>query len=150
MPIIATVSAVQVAEALKLLVGDKAALHRSLMQFDLWQNDHRSISLGDPRADCKVCGHNIYEFLDGGSIGSSAILCGRDAVQIAPPRPMQLDLADLALRLKDVGQVKQNAYLVRFITGDTEFTVFTDGRAIIKGTDDVSEARSLYARYIGS
>jgi adenylyltransferase/sulfurtransferase len=28
-------------------------------------------------------------------------------------------------------------------------TIFPDGRAIIKGTDDPGLARSLYARYIG-
>jgi molybdopterin-synthase adenylyltransferase len=35
MPIIATVAATQVSEALKILVGDSDALHRSLMQFDV-------------------------------------------------------------------------------------------------------------------
>jgi adenylyltransferase/sulfurtransferase len=29
-------------------------------------------------------------------------------------------------------------------------TVFADGRAIIKGTEDVGVARSLYARYVGT
>jgi adenylyltransferase/sulfurtransferase len=28
-------------------------------------------------------------------------------------------------------------------------TIFPDGRAIIKGTEDPGVARSLYARYIG-
>ena len=31
-----------------------------------------------------------------------------------------------------------------------EITVFRDGRAIVKGTDDISVARSLYAKFIGS
>ena len=30
-----------------------------------------------------------------------------------------------------------------------EFTVFPDGRAIIKGTDDADKARTLYAKYVG-
>ena len=34
--------------------------------------------------------------------------------------------------------------------GGYEITVFSDGRAIIKGTRDPAVARSLYARYIGS
>jgi adenylyltransferase/sulfurtransferase len=29
-------------------------------------------------------------------------------------------------------------------------TVFTDGRAILKGTKDPAVARTLYARYIGA
>ncbi len=150
MPIIATVSATQVAEALKLLVGDNASLHRSLMQFDVWANDRQRIKLGEPNPDCKTCGHRIFEFLDSEAQEFSAVLCGRNAVQIAPPKTTQLDLFQLAEKLASVANVKQNEYLVRFTTGDNEVTVFRDGRAIIKGTDDISVARSLYSRYIGT
>src|SRR6185295_11453143 len=48
MPIISVVAAVQVSEALKLLTGKIESLHGSLMQFDVWQNDWRRISLGNP------------------------------------------------------------------------------------------------------
>ena len=49
-----------------------------------------------------------------------------------------------------LGEVRHNAYMLRFATEGHEFTVFPDGRAIIKGTTDTAVARSLYARYIGS
>jgi molybdopterin-synthase adenylyltransferase len=150
MPIIATVSAIQVSEALKIIVGDLGSLHGSLMQFDIWANDRQRIKLGEPNADCKTCGQHIYEYLDAENIEFSAVLCGRNAVQIAPPRPTQLDLDLLAANLTNLGDVKQNEFLVRFISGKNEITVFSDGRAIVKGTDDIAEARSLYARYIGS
>ncbi|MGE3468009.1 MAG: ThiF family adenylyltransferase [Pyrinomonadaceae bacterium] len=150
MPIIATVAATQVAEALKLLVGDLDSLHGSLMQFDLWANGHQRIKLGDPNPDCKCCGQHEFEFLDAEAAEFSAVLCGRNAVQIAPPNPVNIDLVDLAAKLAPLGEVRQNEYLVRFITGDNELTVFTDGRAIIKGTDDISAARSLYSRYVGT
>lgn len=150
MPIIATVSAAQVAEALKLLVGDIESLHGSLMQFDVWANDRQRIKLGPPNADCKCCGLKIFEFLDVESAEFSAVLCGRNAVQIGPPRPTNVDLKKLAERLSSLGEVKQNEYLVRFSSGENEITVFADGRAIIKGTDDIAVARSLYARYVGS
>ena len=149
MPIIATISATQVAEALKMLVGDFDSLHRSLMQFDLWQNDRQKISLGEPNVDCKTCGQHVYEFLDADAREFSAILCGRNAVQIAPPKPTQIDLGALAAKLQNLGDVKQNEYLVRFKTGDSEVTVFQDARAIIKGTDDVAAARSIYAKFVG-
>ena len=45
MPIIASISAVQVTEAIKLLVGDIDSLHGSLMQFDIWANDWHRIKL---------------------------------------------------------------------------------------------------------
>ncbi len=150
MPIIATVAAVQVAEALKILVGDMGSLHGSLLQFDIWANDRQRIKLGKPNADCQCCGRHIYDFLDAESPEFSAVLCGRDAVQIVPPTPIDLDLSSLADRLRRITDVKQNEYLLRFVSGPNEVTVFRDGRAIVKGTDDVSLARSLYAKYIGN
>lgn len=150
MPIIATVAASQVAEAMKFLVGDIDSLHSSLMQFDVWANDRQRIKLGGPNPDCKCCGQGDFEFLDAESQEFAAVLCGREAVQIAPPAATRIDLAELSDRLSALADVKHNDYLVRFRAGDHEVTVFADGRAIIKGTDDIAAARSLYARYIGS
>ena len=150
MPIIATVSATQIAEAFKILVGDTELLHGSLMQFDVWANDRQRIKLGEPNPDCKCCGHKVYEFLDAESQEFAAVLCGRNAVQIAPPQAVNLDLKGLADRLRPLAEVKQNAYLLRFTADGNEVTVFSDGRAIVKGTDDIAAARSLYAKYVGS
>jgi adenylyltransferase/sulfurtransferase len=150
MPIIATVSATQVAESIKILVGDNGSLHRSLMQFDVWANDRQRIKLGEPNPDCKTCGLRVFEFLDADAQESTAVLCGRNAVQIAPPRQTKLDLPELAEKLRNISDVRQNEYLVRFFSGENEMTVFNDGRAIIRGTDDITVARSLYAKYIGN
>lgn len=150
MPIIATVSAVQVTEALKVLVGDIDSLHGSLMQFDVWANDRQRIKLGAPNRDCRTCAQRAFEFLDGEVQEFAAVLCGRDAVQIAPPQASSINLDGLAEKIGAIATVKQNEYLLRFEIGDHQITVFRDGRAIIKGTDDVSEARSLYTRFIGA
>lgn len=150
MPIIAMVSATQVAEALKFLVGDTSSMHRSLMQFDVWSNDRQRIKLGPPNPDCKTCGQQNFEFLDAESAEFAAVLCGRNAVQIAPPRPVELDLEALSDRLKYSVAVNVNEYLLRFTAGEHEMTIFRDGRAIVKGTDDASVARSLYAKYVGT
>ncbi|MBX3293882.1 MAG: ThiF family adenylyltransferase [Acidobacteria bacterium] len=150
MPIIASVSAIQVAECLKLLVGDIDALHGSLVQIDLWANDWRKIKLTSPNKGCICCGKRNFEFLDADAREFAAVLCGRDAVQIAPPRPTQIDLAALAAKLAHLADVKHNDYLVRFTAEGREITVFADARAIIKGIDDPTAARALYARYIGS
>jgi adenylyltransferase/sulfurtransferase len=148
-PIISTVSAVQTTEALKILTGNFAKLHRSLMQFDVWQNDWRKIKLGKQNADCKTCGQRNFEFLNAETNEFSAVLCGRNAVQISPPNPAQIDLENLAEKLKNSGEVKQNEYLLRLTVGEYELTIFRDARAIIRGTDDVSTARSLYAKFVG-
>jgi adenylyltransferase/sulfurtransferase len=150
MPIIASISAVQVTEAIKLIVGDRDSLHRSLMQIDVWSNDWHRIKLAEPNPDCKCCGRHEYEFLDAEAQEFSAVLCGRNAVQIAPPRTTTLDLASFAEKLAVTTPTKQNEYLVRFEIDGNEVTVFRDARAIIKGTDDIAVARSIYARFIGT
>ena len=149
MPIIATVSAVQVTETIKILVGKPDTLHGSIMQFDMWQNDWRNIKLGKPNPDCITCGQKQFVFLDAESQEFSAVLCGRNAVQIAPPKPSVLDLNTLAEKIKHIAPVIQNEYLLRFAHEEYEITVFRDGRAIIRGTDDTAAAKSLYARFIG-
>ena len=148
-PIISIISAVQTAEALKILTGNSNRLHKSLMQIDVWQNDWRKIKLGEPNADCPTCGEKKFEFLEADGQEFSAVLCGRNAIQISPPKPTNLDLPPLAEKLKNIGSVKQNEYLLRLTVGEYELTVFRDGRAIIRGTDDLAQARSVYAKYVG-
>ena len=150
MPIISIVAAVQISEALKLLTGHTEDLHNSLMQFDVWRNEWRRISLRDRAPDCKTCGQRQFETLETNNREFAAILCGRQAVQISPAQPARVDLAALGQKLQPVGEVKANDYLIRFRTGDYELTVFQDARSIIRGTDDIATARSLYAKYIGN
>ena len=149
MPIISIVAAAQVAEALKLLTGRIESLHGSLMQFDVWRNEWRRIALGAPSPDCPACALGRYETLEAEAGEFIATLCGRDAVQVSPPRAAELDLTALADRLRAAGEVKINPYLLRLRVGEHELTVFRDGRAIIRGTDDFMTARSLYAKYVG-
>lgn len=150
MPIISVVAAVQVSEALKLLTGNSEELHGSLMQFDVWRNEWRKIDPGTPREDCPACGLGRYETLSGVAQEGAAVLCGRDAVQISPSQPTRVNFASLAERLRRAGEVKFNEYLLRFRTGNFELTVFKDARSIIRGTNEIATARSLYAKYIGN
>ena len=150
MPIISVVAAVQVAEALKLLTGRLDDLHRSLMQFDVWGNEWRRISPGPPSPNCPTCAAGRFETLEAASGDFAAVLCGRDAVQISPASATRLNFEELATRLRVTGEVKFNDYLLRFRTGDFELTVFQDARSIIRGTSEITTARSLYAKYIGN
>ena len=119
------------------------------MQFDVWRNEWRRIGTGAPRADCPTCGLAHYETL-ARAVEGAAVLCGRDAVQISPAQPTRINFSSLAERLRRAGEVKFNDYLLRFKTGDFELTVFQDARSIIRGTDEIATARSLYAKYIGT
>jgi adenylyltransferase/sulfurtransferase len=71
-------------------------------------------------------------------------------VQIHAAAPRQLDLADLRARLEPFGRVRANDFLLVFAVDAYELTVFSDGRAIVKGTHDPAVARSVYAKYIGA
>ncbi len=150
MPIISVVAAVQVSEALKLLTGHTETLHGSLMQFDVWQNEWRRIRLNVPTPDCPTCAQGRYDTLAAEAGDFTAVLCGRNAVQIAPQKAVPVNLPALAARLRTAGEVKVNDYLVRLRAGEYELTIFKDARAIIRGTDDVQTARTLYARYVGN
>jgi len=149
-PIISIVAAMQVAEALKLLTGQFEKLHGSLMQFDVWNNEWRRIKLDSPVPECKTCGLRVFETLEADAVDFAAVLCGRDAVQVSPGRATRVDLNSLAERLRAAGEVHLNPYLVRLRAGPYELTIFEDARAIIRGTDDVPTARSLYAKYVGN
>lgn len=147
--IVAAIGGVSSTEALKLLVGsDKLA--KGIFWMDLWENLTERIEL--PRQpDCPACGLHEYEYLDSALTEDSATLCGRNAVQVRPTqRGGALDLAELARRLEPLGEVATNEYLLRATLDGYELTVFPDARAIIKGTDEPSVARTIYARYIGA
>jgi adenylyltransferase/sulfurtransferase len=72
---------------------------------------------------------------------------------VTPRAGTKLDFAQLAVNLKPSGTVTANKFLLKAALVDAgeayEFTLFPDGRAIIKGTDDVDRAKVLYAKYVG-
>jgi molybdopterin-synthase adenylyltransferase len=137
-------------EAGKILLGDRQHLARGLATFDLWSNDYQ-LATGFPRLpDCPCCGLRRFDYLEAKVTSQTTSLCGRDAVQVSPGQPLQLDLAELGRRLATAGQVTTSPFLVRLAVDGRELTVFGDGRAIVKGTSDTGVARSLYARYVGT
>ena len=138
------------AEALKLLLGARERLNRGLTWIDCWFNTSQQTPIETPVPDCPCCQQHQYPFLDRPAWKQAATLCGRDAVQVRPHAPVDLDLAALASRLTAVGSVRHGPHLVRLTVPPHELTVFRDGRAIVKGTAEIAVARSLYARYVGT
>jgi len=138
------------AEALKLLVGATEALSRGLLWIDCWFNTIQRTPIEEPVPDCPTCQQRHFEFLDRAAAAPAATLCGRDAVQVRPTSPGEINLPALAGRLAAVGDVRQNPHLVRLVVPPHELTIFRDGRAIVKGTSDPAVARGLYARYVGT
>jgi molybdopterin-synthase adenylyltransferase len=141
-------ASIQTTEALKLLTHQPHLMRRSLLSFDLWSNQRSEIDTGTPNPDCHVCGQRSFSHLAG--IGRPHItLCGRNSVQIHEHhRPV--DFAAMRDRLRPHGTVRFNDLLLRFEHPPHTLTLFPDGRCLIQGTTDITLARTLYARYIGS
>jgi molybdopterin/thiamine biosynthesis adenylyltransferase len=149
-PVVHVVAGLQAGEALKMLGGRPQDLLPGVVTVDLWKGRFEVMDLGGRAPWCPACTEGRYDYLEAGTGTGSAVLCGRDAVQVRPPRGTRVDLPALAGRLSASGDVAANEHLVRFRAPGTEIVVFGDGRAIVRGVKDAAQARSLYARYVGS
>jgi len=146
--IVNLIASLEVTEAMKILAGRPDALHGRLLSSDVWSGRFQSIR-AERNPACRACARKEFPYLEG-QAQPHITMCGRDSVQIHE-RGRALDLQALEQRLAPtVNDVRQNGFLLRFRIPPYEMTVFTDGRAILKGTKDPAVARSLYAKYIGS
>jgi adenylyltransferase/sulfurtransferase len=147
-PIVNLIASLEAAEAMKILAGRMDSLHGRLISCDVWSGHFQSVRVAR-NPECCVCARREFVYLDG-EAQPHITMCGRDSVQIHE-RSRSLDLALLKSRLSPtVSDVRHNEFLIRFRIPPYEMTVFSDGRAILKGTKDPAVARSLYARYIGA
>jgi adenylyltransferase/sulfurtransferase len=150
-PIVNIVASFQAAEAFKILAGRTDQINRDLIYIDVWENVQKRIKIAKLKGtvDCPCCGRRRFEWLDGEQGSHTTSLCGRNAVQVAHRTATKLNFEEMAKHLEALGDVSYNRFLLKFTADGHEFTVFPDGRAIIKGTSDVDKARTLYAKYVG-
>ncbi len=151
-PAVAVVASFESVEAIKILSGNLDKLNTKLIMFDIWDWTFRELKIAalKDKVDCPCCKHRKFEWLDGTLGSQTTTLCGRNAVQVSTRRNEPLKFAEMAARLAPLGEVRHNAFMLRFAAEGHEFTVFPDGRAIIKGTNDIARARSLYSQFVGS
>jgi sulfur carrier protein ThiS adenylyltransferase len=151
-PAVGMVVAYQVSEALKILVEDYEHIRKKLVTFDLWTNQNVSISVDKlKRSACLSCGdEREYPFLAFENQLKTAVLCGRNTVQIRPQEGTKRNLEQLAEQLKATGGiVERNPFLLSFGIGDFRLVIFQDGRVLVHGTNDIAKAKGLYHRYLG-
>ena len=155
-PIVGIIANFQSAEALKILAGKSDAINRELFCINLWDNTNRRVKvapLKGRKGKCPCCALREFSWLEGEQGTQTTSLCGRNAVQVTQRRASALDFGELGKQLAASGTVTANKFLLKFQVTDAgegyEFTVFPDGRAIIKGTDNTDRARTLYSKYIG-
>ena len=155
-PAVGIIANFQAAEALKILSGHLEVINRDLLVINVWDNTIKRVKiapLAGRKGKCPCCAQRLFEWLEGEHGTQTTTLCGRNAVQVTHRRANRLDFETLAQSLRSSGTVSFNKFLLKFHlleNGEAyEFTVFPDGRAIIKGTSEPDKARTLYARYVG-
>lgn len=153
-PAVNLVASMQAVEALKLLSGRRDAVSRHLLSIDAWNGRFVSLNVtpADGGGSCVCCKQRRFDYLDSRIGGITTTLCGREAVQVLPTGDERVNFEALAARLGAVasGGVSHNRFLLKCRVGGFDITVFADGRAMIKGTNDPNVARSVYAKYIGA
>ncbi len=140
------IASFQTTEAVRLLVGEPPT--RGLLVYDGWAHSLERFAV-PRRDDCVTCVREEYEYLNAVVRQVVTALCGENTISLDPLAERGVSLDDLAARLEKVGNVRRGNGVLRFRTGDHEMTLFPDGRALIRGTEDEAVARSLYAKYVG-
>ncbi|CAM3952842.1 ThiF family adenylyltransferase [Lederbergia lenta] len=141
------VAAFQTTEALKILVNDNNSLRTKLVYFDLWNNQMTQMKIDSlKKEECPSCGADRdYPFLNDENRTKFAVLCGRNTVQIRPPRQLAIELKEVAEQLPSyVEKIKRNEFLLSFSIKKRAFVLFKDGRLFIHGMKDIREAKKLY------
>jgi molybdopterin-synthase adenylyltransferase len=148
-PITHIIASMQVAEALKFLTGNLKPDDIRLTAYDVWSHRFQRINVGlDSMASCPVCSQGKFEYLDGTPL-RTITLCGRNAVQLIPAVTGDIDFEVLSKSISAFGPVQFNDFLLKCSSPPYELTLFKDGRAIVKGTEEAAAARSLYSRMVG-
>ncbi|MEM2891068.1 MAG: ThiF family adenylyltransferase [Thermoplasmata archaeon] len=140
------IASLEVTEAFKIMLGKEPL--KELMFVDVWQGEIQHIRvMRNP--ECECCGKRNFEFLQAKRRKLVASLCGRNAVQIVPSRPLRGGLEPLRKKLSKLGRTETVDGLLRFRDGKVDLTVFPDGRTIVANTTDIAKAKTVFSKYVG-
>ena len=145
-PVSAQVGALQAAEALRLLLGENPS--GDLLVVDGWRPQIQRIHIARG-TDCPACVGGDREYVGVRRTQVLASLCGSDTISLDPNHEDLIDLEGLRIRLEGLGQARRAAGVLVADVEGRRLTVFPDGRALIRGVRNESEARAVYAKYIG-
>ena len=157
-PVVSIVASYEVNETIKVLTGNWLAVNPTMLSIDTWLNTvkqfkvRRAYDVGE----CVCCKKRQFEHLAGKFSSATTTLCGRNAVQLTQKMGAngeKLNFDEIADRLRTHGHVTASKFMLRADIKDNghdyELTLFTDGRAIVKGTKEANTAKSIYSKYIG-
>lgn len=136
------IGSMQAMEAIKLLAGMGDSLKGKLMVCDFRDMFFTTIEIFK-RPDCQVCQGKSARLVEGGK--RLAWLCGRNTVNVNPPKPIDLSLSELHERLRHHFRIIMKSSLVIVFEHDgVEVSLFNRGRMLIKNVKDEESALKVY------
>ncbi|WP_153723401.1 ThiF family adenylyltransferase [Sporosarcina cascadiensis] len=149
-PIVVTTAARQTAELLKYVTG--AEMNPRLESTDLWTGERSAMNVRNlKKSNCPSCSRKpSYPFLSATDMVHTAVLCGRNTVQLTWPKNRQIELPVFVETIQGtVSKLVQNPFLVSCEYHNHRLVLFRDGRMLVHGTKDVTEARKIAAGLLG-
>ena len=149
-PIVVTTAARQVTDVLKYMTG--AEFTPKLESTNVWTGERTAIDVKKLKKDaCPSCAPDaVYPFLSARDSVNYAVLCGRDTVQLSWPENRRVELAAFIQSAEPiVKKLVHNQHLVACEYDNHRIVLFRDGRMLIHGIKDVTEARKLAAKLLG-
>ncbi len=144
------VAAAAMTEALRIAVGENPS--PGIWRLEVWQGAlaaRRFLEGARSSPRCPVCAGARFPALEGEGASEVVKLCGRRSVQVAPGGRQRPDFDALEKRLARLGPVRRSPQLLSAEVDGVHLTLFSDGRCVVRGTDDPARARGLYQKYVG-
>ncbi|STO09463.1 ThiF family adenylyltransferase [Exiguobacterium aurantiacum] len=147
-PIVQHVASRQAVETLKYLTGRHEKMERRLLIEDMWENQSQRLDVARlVDVSCKSCQQHEYPSLVPNR-QQTALLCGRDVVQVRRPieglEPIanQLERADVS--------VKRTPFMLEWRWRNHRMLLFKDGRVLVHGVDDTHVAAAMVDECLGA
>ena len=144
------VASIAMGEVLRLATG--ATPSRGVLTMSIWEGNLqpvRAFAEANPSVMCDACAGRRYPALEGEGASETVRLCGRRSVQVSSDGRVRPDFDRLEKELSAFGSVQRTENVLSAAVEGVTLTLFSDGRCVVRGTEDFARARGLVARYLG-
>ena len=135
------VAAIQALEVIKLLAGIDGGLKNRLLICDFRRMDFLTIELTKTEG-CRVCQQKVERIVE--QKERLTWMCGRDTVNVNPPKPLSIDLNEALQRIKGYKVLASSPIILVFEYDGVEVSLFRQGRMLLKNVKSEDEALAIY------
>lgn len=139
---------IEATETIKHLTGIGEVLKGKLLFCDFKEMSFNKIEIFK-QPDCPICSESSRTVKEVKK-PKHTWLCGRNTVNINPPKPMDIQIEKTIEMLdREFKVIRKSSLAVIFrYNGDVEMSLFRNGRMLIKNVDDEEEAEKLYRKVL--